>query len=401
MVVAPRTRRRSPAAGPLLPLAGLAALVLTACGGDDGGSPPTEPPPEPEPTTGTVEVSASTTGDTLDRDGYTVTLDGGDAQSLDPDGTVTFGAVEEGDHEVELSGVQVNCGVDGDAAQTVSVTAEATATASFDVACEPALVDRIVFATNRDGDLEIYSVAEDGSGLTRLTANSDANDTPDVTSDGTRLTFRASFDVAVKDVGESGYATLEGLPGASFYPVWSPDGSRIAFTNTDDGDSEIHAMDADGTDVTRLTDNASVDQHPDWSPDGARIAFVSDRSGSSEIWVMDADGSDPEQLTGGTESGGLQPLSPAWSPDGSRIAFATNADDAIYTMAADGTDLQLVTDTGLNRHPHWSSDGSRIVFASTRDGDFEIYTIGADGTDVVRVTDDPGNDVDPMWSPGR
>ena len=64
-------------------------------------------------------------------------------------------------------------------------------------------------------------------------------------------------------------------------PAWSPDGRRIAFDSTRDGNFEIYVMNADGSGVTRLTNNDAWDWYPDWSPDGRRIAFDSNRDGNA------------------------------------------------------------------------------------------------------------------------
>jgi Tol biopolymer transport system component len=83
-------------------------------------------------------------------------------------------------------------------------------------------------------------------------------------------------------------------------PAFSPDGSRIAFTGERDGNREIYVMDADGANQRRLTFTAgtvrdpmveSVDENPSWSPDGERIGFDSTRDGNLEVYVMNADGS--------------------------------------------------------------------------------------------------------------
>ena len=82
--------------------------------------------------------------------------------------------------------------------------------------------------------------------------------------------------------------------------AWSPNCSKIAFHSDRDGSYEIYVMDADGTDITRLTNNPADDGDPTWSPDGEQIVFHSNRSGSFEIYVMNADGSGQTRLTNNT-----------------------------------------------------------------------------------------------------
>ena len=110
---------------------------------------------------------------------------------------------------------------------------------------------------------------------------------------------------------------------------------RIAFVSGRDGDSEIYVMNADGSGVSRLTDNPGRDWNPRWSPDGGRIAFTSDRDGDSEIYVMNADGSGVSRLTDNS----ADDHNPSWSPDGGRIAFNSDRDGGweIYVMNADGS----------------------------------------------------------------
>jgi dipeptidyl aminopeptidase/acylaminoacyl peptidase len=217
---------------------------------------------------------------------------------------------------------------------------------------------------------------------------------------------------------------------------------RIALDSDRDGNVEVYAMNADGSDVARITDHPAEDEGASWSPDGARLAFVSSRSGSFALWLMNADGSGPRALTQTPHLEGQ----PNWSPDGSRIAFVSFADgdaeicvvnadgtgfrqltwngcgdfepvwlpdgehigwasDAsgsanLYVMRDDGTDIVQLTDTPANSgYPHWSPDGARVVFCSDRSGNWEIYSMNADGTDVERLTSTDAFNGAPNWSP--
>jgi Tol biopolymer transport system component len=96
-------------------------------------------------------------------------------------------------------------------------------------------------------------------------------------------------------------------------PVWSPDGTKIAFASSRDGSYDVYVMNADGSNVTRLTTNAAEDGFYavsvnevyyglSWSPDGTQLVFISRRDGSLEVYRMNADGTAQTRLT---NTGGL------------------------------------------------------------------------------------------------
>ncbi len=174
--------------------------------------------------------------------------------------------------------------------------------------------------------------------------------------------------------------------------------AAIAFHSSRDGNSEIYIMDADGSNITRLTNNSTADSDPNWSHDGNKIAFVAARDGNSEIYVMNVDGSNPVNLT----NNDAEDISPAWSPDGTKIAFVSTrgSKQDIYIMDADGSNqTKLTDDSHLDDSPDWSPDGTKIVFASNKDGDFEVYKMSSDGSNVAQLTYNPAKDFSPVWSP--
>lgn len=188
-------------------------------------------------------------------------------------------------------------------------------------------------------------------------------------------------------------------------PVWSPDGSRIAFWSNRDGGKEIYVMDANGANVKRLTNNVTDDVNPAWSPDGSKLLFESERDGNREIYVMDADGNNQLRLT----RDNAVDSTASWSPDGRLIAFASNRDTGvpynpynmdIYVMNADGSNVRrIVADPEYDVGPQWSLDGRRILFMTGRNGNFDVYVMNADGTEQKNLTaDHAGSDGAPVWS---
>ena len=159
---------------------------------------------------------------------------------------------------------------------------------------------------------------------------------------------------------------------------------RIAFDNFED----VWTINADATNLTRLTHSPAPEFDPSWSPDGMQIAFRSERSGEPEIWVMNADGTGPRRLTDG--------LSPAWSPDGSLIAFSGR--EGLSVIRPDGTDRRVLPHTEGGEYPSWSPDGSRIAFNSNLTGDHVMYIAQADGSAVVDLSK-VGEGWQVAWSP--
>jgi dipeptidyl aminopeptidase/acylaminoacyl peptidase len=180
------------------------------------------------------------------------------------------------------------------------------------------------------------------------------------------------------------------------WPEWSPDGTRIAFPSRRDGNFEIYLINADGTNLQRLTHTPSHEDFPAWSPDGTRILF-SRVEGNDGAYVMKADGSGEKKLLD------FRILEPAWSPDGTQIAFGSDHEGfrAIYLMDAEGGNLRKLSNTRAGENcPTWSPDGSRIAFASWRDGDGEIYVMDLDGSNLQKLTDNRFEEEFPAWQPG-
>jgi TolB protein len=258
----------------------------------------------------------------------------------------------------------------------------------------PEPTGKLAFASERDGDYEIYSLNPDGSGLVRLTNHPAADREPVWSPDGSKLAFVSTRDgnAEIYVMNASGDANgfslparLTNHPASDLNPVWSPDGSKIAFVSNRNGNDEIYLMNANGSGQTNLTNNDFDDTEPAWSPDGAKLAFVSNREANEEIYTMDATGVGVANLSNNAASD----RHPSWG--GARIAFQSNRDgnDEIYAMnAADGGALvRLTTDNAFDTEPWLSSDGTRIAFQSTRDGgNFDVYVMSANGGNLTRLT---------------
>jgi tricorn protease len=189
------------------------------------------------------------------------------------------------------------------------------------------------------------------------------------------------------------------------YPALTPDGKAVVFCYR--GDVWIAALDGKGP-AQRLTIHEAQDTICRVSPDGQKIAFTSSRNGNYEIYVMPVTGGEPRQLTFHT---GVDVLC-EWSPDGKRLLVASSRDLGegqldLYEVSLDGGTPRRITFDGA-REGSYSPDGSRIVyvrgFASiywdnyTGAANYDLYVVDAKGGAPVRLTETEGNERFPFFS---
>lgn len=173
--------------------------------------------------------------------------------------------------------------------------------------------NRIAFMTNRDGNMEIYAVNRDGSGLRRITRH----------------------------------------PGNDSTPTWSPAGNQIAFTSDRSGSPQLYMVDADGAGQPRRLTNESWADRATWSPAPYNEIAYAGRTGPGfDIKIYEIASGQIRVITDGTGSN----ESPSYSPNGRHVAFASTRAGRthIFTIARDGQDIKQVTRAGNNVQPSWS-----------------------------------------------
>lgn len=252
------------------------------------------------------------------------------------------------------------------------------------------------FATDLNGNYDIYRMRADGSSLEPL-LNSPADERePSIAPNGT-MAF-------VKGEG----IWLKGHNGLKFIaqgrePTFDPSGRYLVFRASSGGTQELFLYSLQDGSVRQLTSGNAFAGQPSWSPDGEKIAFTSLKEGNWDIYLIRRDGSGLIRLTDNP----AQDWHPAWSPDGDKIAFVSSRDGShqLYFLATDSGNLEKITDIpGGVEKPIFSPDGRLLAFtAYTGEGvgfsAREIHLLSLRTRWLRRITYDSFDQTDLIWCP--
>lgn len=209
-----------------------------------------------------------------------------------------------------------------------------------------------------------------------------------------------SFDIFIASADGNDVRRITDTPGYDAEATVSPKGDKIIFTSTRDGDPELYIMDIDGSNQRRLTYEKGYDGGAFFSQDGSKIVFRASRPKTEkdledyndlvvngyvrptalEIFTMNADGTDMKRIT----NFGKASFAPFFHPNGKKIIFSSNVnsksgrDFDLYTVNIDGTGLEQITFfESFDGFPMFTRDGKKLIFASNRfgktEGDTNIF----------------------------
>ena len=299
---------------------------------------------------------------------------------------------------------------------TTTVLVAAMGLASHPAAAKPPGQNgRILFVqdTKDCDDCISKSIEPDGTGTIKLPGSA-GRYSPDGTKiEATTLTADGRIGTLLMNADGSD-VTVFPIPGSSMNmpcAQWSPDAEKLLCEGWDDAHPAtlpgLFTVDAsDGSHITRLTTNTlgGHDIPGDFSPDGSRIVFLREDPGHGRhtlaLFVANADGSDPHRISGWKNDSACCQAS--WSPDGTRILFAFQG--RLRTVRPDGTSIKTVkVDSGAQfyflSNPTWSPDGTHIAFVmwTSNLGEFDLFTVAADGSDLQQLTDTHREEGFPDW----
>jgi len=260
-------------------------------------------------------------------------------------------------------------------------------------------LSQIGFASNRDGNFEIYLMDWDGGSQRRITTHNALSILPSWSPDNERMVYtsfvKGTSDMYIINRRGGGRIRLHTGLGLNTSATFSPVGNDIAFVGSVLGNPDIYLIRDDGTNIRRLTSESSIDSTPEWSPNGRQISFTSGRSGTPQIYVMDAEGANVRRISFEGEWND----DATWSPDGERLAYTSRVNGRFQIRISNLVtgETHIVAGEGSNEQPTWSPDGKWLAFQSNRTGRWQIYRMRVDGTDLLQLTFN-GENKDPDWS---
>lgn len=252
---------------------------------------------------------------------------------------------------------------------------------------------------------------------------------------------KRDFDIWVIGAPDWTPRLLVGSPGFDGHPVWSPDGTRVAYSSHRDRNPDLYVINADGTNHIRLTNDEGRDDYPTWiaegivykretawhlvspdarstravtkfdesvdrfavSTDGSRIALVKQSLGSIggyHLFLADASGKIIRQLTNDLP----REIHPCWSPDGKQIAYSggDGRRDGIWDVylldVETGDTRKVTTNPGPDWACGWSPDGKWLLITSAYGNNWDIYAIRPDGSGRLRITCHAGDARYASWT---
>ena len=189
--------------------------------------------------------------------------------------------------------------------------------------------------------------------------------------------------------------------GLNITPAYSQDGRSIIYASGSESGTDLMMAAVDNPSlVQRLTFGRGSDNgSPSFSPDGRQIAFFSSRSRFPQIYTMDADGSNLQLLTPFTPGVRSYRAAPDWSPDGRAVAYEQQMGDfQVWMINIRDKQSRQLTSVGENEGPSWAPDGRHLAISSTRGGSKQIWVLDTESGRFRQLTRNAGARL-AAWSP--
>ncbi len=264
---------------------------------------------------------------------------------------------------------------------------------------------QVAFISDRGGEMDIYTFDTDTSAIRKVTAPGEVEYGVTWSKDGKYLYF-IRYKEGDQNIwritpdGEGLERITEGTHQRNINDI-SPDGKRILLNSKrENPQGDTYAMDIDGKNVKRITDNAFFEAGAVFAPDGksvvVSVAITSSKGpespGNAELFRFDLDGKELKRLT---KTDSTFDALPAFSPDGKRLAYhgCKTGECAIIVMdLASGSSVNVTNGDPDSRWPRWSPDGKWIAYTRSEKGNTDVWIVRPDGSGRRAFIVGPGRD---------
>ena len=259
---------------------------------------------------------------------------------------------------------------------------------------------RIAYITKANGRYMLKVADADGENPLTMVSSKEPIISPAWSPEGSRIAY-VSFEkkkpiVYIQSLSGQ-RSVLAGFKGNNSAPAWSPDGNKLAIVLTYGANSQVYTINADGSNLNRITKGGAIDTEPTWSTDAKWIYFTSDRGGRPQIYKVPASGGDPQRVT----FEGAYNVSPRFSPDGKSLAMIRNDGGKFRVALQDLTSgqVQLLSDGSQDESPSFAPNGRVILYATRSSGHGALAAVSADGRVKQKLNESGGDIREPAWGP--